>query len=92
MIFIKVLKNTIQIKSAKYWLFFYMIVDNKTLNPIITKLSIKGRKLNISKKYYALLYYENSKQELRQIASTHSSNFRGFMNLYKKCTTKPYSF
>ena len=35
-----------------------------------------------------------NKQELQQIAFNHSSDidFKDFMNLYKKCTEKPYSF
>ena len=35
-----------------------------------------------------------SKQELQQIAFNHSSDidFQDFMNLYKKCTTKLFSF
>ena len=35
-----------------------------------------------------------NKRELQQIASNHSSDsdFQDFMNLYKKCTAKPYSF
>ena len=35
-----------------------------------------------------------SKRELQQIAFNHSSDvdFRGFMNLYKKCTEKLYIF
>ena len=35
-----------------------------------------------------------SKQELQQIAFNHSSDidFQDFMNLYKKCTTKSFSF
>ena len=35
-----------------------------------------------------------NKRELKQIAFNHSSNidFQGFMNLHKKCTSKPYSF
>ena len=35
-----------------------------------------------------------SKQELQQIAFNHSSDidFKDFMNIYKKCTAKPYSF
>ena len=35
-----------------------------------------------------------SKRELEQIAFNHSSDidFQDFMNLYKKCTAKPYSF
>ena len=34
------------------------------------------------------------KRELQQIAFNHSSDidFQDFMNLYKKCTAKPYSF
>ena len=35
-----------------------------------------------------------NKQDLQQTAFNHSSNidFKEFMNLYKKCTAKPYSF
>ena len=35
-----------------------------------------------------------TKQQLQQITFTHSSDidFKGFMNLYKKSTAKPYSF
>ena len=35
-----------------------------------------------------------NKRELQQIAFNHSSNmdFQDFMNLYKKCTVKSYSF
>ena len=35
-----------------------------------------------------------SKRELQQTAFNHSSDidFQDFMNLYKKCTAKPYSF
>ena len=34
------------------------------------------------------------KKELQQVAFNHSSDidFKDFMNLYKKCTAKPYSF
>ena len=36
----------------------------------------------------------SNKQELQEIAFNHSLHikFKDFMNLYKKCTTKPYSF
>ena len=36
----------------------------------------------------------SNKRELQQIAFNHLSDidFQGFMNLYKKCTAKPYSF
>ena len=35
-----------------------------------------------------------NKRELQQMAFNHSSDigFKDFMNLYKKCTAKPYSF
>ena len=35
-----------------------------------------------------------NKRELKQIAFNNSSDidFQDFMNLYKKCTAKPYSF
>ena len=35
-----------------------------------------------------------SKQEFQQIASNNSSDidYKDFMNLYKKCAAKPYSF
>ena len=36
----------------------------------------------------------SKKQELQQITFNHSSDidFEDFMNLYKKCNAKPYSF
>ena len=35
-----------------------------------------------------------NKRELQQVAFNHPSNidFKDFMNLYKKCTEKPYCF
>ena len=35
-----------------------------------------------------------NKREFQQIAFNHSSgiDFKDFINLYKKCTAKPYSF
>ena len=47
MLFIKILKNTIQIKTQNIDLFDYMITDmlsNKKLNPIVTELFITGKK------------------------------------------------
>ena len=59
------------------------MLNNKKLNPRVTELFIRDRKVNIP-----------NKQEIPRIASHHSSNigFKDFMNLYKKCTAKPYSF
>ena len=84
-----------------------MIVDmihNKKLSPIVTELFIRGRKLNISlvfiPKYvrlntsHFLIAKIPNKRELQQIAINHSSdiNTKDFANIYKKCTSEPYSF
>ena len=36
----------------------------------------------------------HNKRELQQIAISHSANidYKDFMNIYRKCTSKPYSF
>ena len=48
----KILKNTIQIKKEKYLLYLTMglliCLVIKKLNPIVTELFSRGRKLNIS--------------------------------------------
>ena len=72
------------------------MVSNKKLYPIVTGLFIRRRKLNISLvcvMHYFVMKIPN-KRELQQIAFNHSSDidFQDFMNLYKKCTAKPYSF
>ena len=57
MIFIKILKNTIQIKKKILIAFDDMIDDlltNKKLNPIVTKLFIRGKK-TCSCFYYTIL-------------------------------------
>ena len=52
LIFIKSLKILIQIKNEKYWplLMIWLLICSiiKKLNPIVTELFIRGRKLNIS--------------------------------------------
>ena len=82
-----------------------MINKNK-LNPVVTELFIRGRKLNISIAFISQSYFKVPKNvrlnsthflimkiELR-IALNHSSDivFKDFMKIYKKCTAKPYSF
>ena len=82
-----------------------MINKNK-LNPVVTELFIRGRKLNISIAFISQSYFKVPKNvrlnsthflimkiELR-IALNHSSDivFKGFMKIYKKCIAKPYSF
>ena len=93
-IFIKTLTNTTQIKNVKYYSFFmiwfliYSVI--KKLSPIVTELLIIGKKLNISFVFNKIL----NKRELQQTVCNHSIDidFKDFMNLYKKCTAKRYSF
>ena len=79
------------------------MINNKNLNPIVTELFIRGRKLNISIVFIAQSYFKvpkdvrlkiPNKRELQQIALNHSSDidFKDFMKIYKKCTAEPYSF
>ena len=85
------------------------MISNNKLNPIVTELFIRGRKLYISivfityfkvpkdvrlnSTHFFIMKIPN-KRELQQIALNHSSDidFKGFMNIYKKCTKEPYSF
>ena len=61
MIFIKILKNTIQIRNVKKIIFFNdMIADmlsNKKLNPVVTELFIRVRKLKISLVFITQSYF-----------------------------------
>ena len=51
----------------------------------------KNIRLNSTNYFFMKIPY---KRELQQIAYNHSSDidFKDFMNLYKKCTEKPYYF
>ena len=103
------------IKKRKILIVFDdMIADmtnNNKLNPIITELLIRVRKLNNSIVFIMQSYFKvpkdvrlnfthffimkiPNKRELQQTALNHSSDidFKDFMNIYKKCTTEPYSF
>ena len=87
------------------------MINKQKLNPIVTGLFIRGRKLNISIVFMTQSYFKvpkdvrlNStqffimkipnKRELQQIATNHSSyiDFKDFIKIYKKCTSRPYSF
>ena len=72
MIFINILKIIIEIKNEKYWLFDDMIavmVTYKKLNPIVTKLLIRERKLNISLVFIIQSYFAVAKTI--RLNSTH---------------------
>ena len=87
-----------------------MITDapiNKTINPTVMKIFIRGKKLNISVVFIIQYYFiapKNirlnynikipNKRKLLKIVFNHRSDndSNGFMNLYKKkSTAKPYS-
>ena len=50
------------------------------------------KNIRLNSTHYFVMKIPN-KRELQQIAFNHSSDidFQDFMNLYKKCTAKPYS-
>ena len=100
-------------KNIKYWLLLiiwlliWLVI--KKVNPAVTELFIRVRKLNIcfvfiTQPYFAVpksrLNYTHylimeipKKRELQQTVFKYPSNIdsRSFMNLYKKCISKPYS-
>ena len=81
------------------------IINNNKLNPIVTELFIRGRKLNISIVFITQSYFKIPKDvrlnsthffimkipNKREIALNHSSDidFKDFMNIYKKYTKEP---
>ena len=83
-------------KKRKVLIAFDDMIDdmiNNKLNPIVTELFIRGRKINFF--FYTPFYYENSKKrELQQIALNHLSDieFKDFVKIYKKCTAESYPF
>ena len=73
MVFIKILKNTIWIRNIKILTVFHnMIADmlsNKKLNPVVTELFIRGKKLNISLVFITQFYFAVPKNI--RLNSTH---------------------
>ena len=84
------------------------MVDYKKLNPVVTELLIRDRKLSISVVFITQSYFKVPKDvrlntihffvmkipnKSEQIAN-HSSDtdFKNFIKTYKKYTTEPYSF
>ena len=97
MIFMKILKNTIQIKSEKHWSYSIILLliclVIKKINPIVTELFIRGRKLNIFLVFITQSHftvpknirlnsthgYENSKQ--KRTSTSSDIDFQDFMIL-----------
>ena len=82
------------------------MINNKKLNPIVTELFIRGRKLKILIAFITQSYFKvpkdvrlsstkiSNKRELQEIALNHSADidFKDFLKIYKNCTVEPYSF
>ena len=51
------------------------------------------KNIRLSSMHYFIMKIKN-KREIQEVALNHSSDidFKDFMNLYKSCTAKPYSF
>ena len=64
MIFIKISKNVIQIKNEKFDDMIADMFSNKGLNPIVTELFLRGRKLNISFVFIRQSYFSAPKRIL----------------------------
>ena len=74
MTFTKILKNTIQRKNVKYRFSLIMrllicLVIKKLLNPVVTKLEGRSRKLNISLVFITQSYFAVPKNV--RLNSTH---------------------
>ena len=73
-----------------------LIIKGRKLNislVFITILFCCAKNIRLNSTYYFIMNIPN-KQELQKIAFNHSSDidFQDFVNLYTKCTAKPYSF
>ena len=73
--------------------------SNNQPNLTVTQLFLRGRKLNI----FLVFITKSTAQKDIRLSSVHRffmetpikenfSHFQNFMNLYKKCTVRPYSF
>ena len=74
-------------------LFIRAIKLNISLVFIMQSYFVVPKNIILNSTHYFVIKIPN-KKELQQIAFNHSLDidFRDFMNLYKKCTEKPYSF
>ena len=74
-------------------LFFRGRKLNISLAFITKSYFVVPKNIRLNSTHYFVMKIPN-KRELQQIAFNHSSDidFQDFMNLYKKCTAKPYSF
>ena len=69
-------------------------ISNKKLSPIVTKLFIRERKLNICTVFIIKSYLKVPKDVSfnKSYLIIHQMLILKTKNLYKKCSAKPYSF
>ena len=48
--------------SSFWWYHFFDMINNKKLNPVVTELFIRGRKLNISTAFISQSYFKVPKE------------------------------
>ena len=82
-----------QLNPAETELFIRGRMLNISLVFITQSYFAVAKNIGLISMHYFIMKIPN-KQELQQIAFNHSSDidFIDFMNIYKKCTAKPYSF
>ena len=72
------------------------MIGGKKLNPIVSELLTRGRKLNFSLVFITQSNFmeRENEREFQQIAINHSSDIdvKKLMEIYKKCTTESKSF
>ena len=52
------------------------------------------KEVNLNSRHYVIMKKIHNKRELQNIATNHSPDidYKDFMNIHRKCTSKPYSF
>ena len=86
-----IINNNKKTKSSSYRIIYWRPKSLIFVSQCYFKILIFTEILNST--HFFIMKYPN-KRELQQIALNHSSNidFKDFTEIYKKCTTEPYSF
>ena len=80
-------------KENKILIFFDILILNISLVFITQSYFKVPKDVRLNTSHFFIMKIPN-KRELQQIALNHSSDidYKDFINVYKKCTDKPYSF
>ena len=106
MIFTKVFKNIVQIRHTKYWSHYSKKFNPIVIELFIRGRKLKISLVFITQTYFAapknirrnftryFIIKLLNKRKLQQSAFNYSSDigYEDFLNFYKYCTAKPYSF